>query len=322
MAGPLPWTTRIQNAIYSLGRYVTDTFFPFNLAILYPYREPVPLVFPMAVLLLTITGLAVWQRTRRPWLLAGWAWFVLGALPTLGLIQAGVQARADRFTYIPQIGILVMIVWTATEFFPKRLSAAVLAAAVIFLTVMSWLHAATWRNSETVFERALAHTSDNWLAELKYGTALAARGENKGAEVHLLRAAKLNPSDPHSRYLLGRGAAADKQYLRAASYFEEAIQRKPDYGDAYFSRASMLVASGQEAQAMPVFEKALQLDLAPQWKASAHNAIGTILARAGNLPEAAKHFRSALVIAPDSGDARRNLAIAEEQMRRTMGVNF
>jgi tetratricopeptide (TPR) repeat protein len=322
MAGPLSWATRIQNAIYSLGRYVTDTFIPMDLAILYPYRDPVPLVFPMATLLVAISGVAAWQHKQRPWLLSGWIWFVAGLLPTLGLVQAGVQARADRFTYIPQIGLLLMIVWTLDEFLSKRFVPAVLATAIVLLTVASWRQTATWLNSETVFAHAVSHTSDNWLAELKYGTALAGRGDNKSATPHLLRAAHLNPSDPHSRYLLGRAAAAETRYVEAATYFAEAIQRKPDYGDAYFSRASMLVASGQEVQALPVFEKAIQLELAPEWKASAHTAIGAILARAGRLREAEEHFRAALAISPNSTDARRNLAIAQEQMRRTMGETF
>ncbi len=322
MAGPLDWTTRAENATYSLGRYVTDTFIPINLAIVYPYRKPVPLVFPMAILLVVTTGIALWQRGKRPWLLTGWLWFVLGVAPTLGLIQAGVQARADRFTYIPQIGLLIVVVWTAGEFVPKRFVPALLATAIVFLTVTSWLQTSTWRNSETVFGHALAHTSDNWLAELKYGTALAGKGDNSGAKPHLLRAAQLNSADPHSRYLLGRAAAAEKQYLQAAAYFEESIYRKPDYADAYFSRASMLLASGRESEALPIFEKSIQLKLAPEWKASAHNAIGTILARRGNLREAEKHFREALAILPNSVEARRNLATAQEQLRRTMGENF
>jgi protein O-mannosyl-transferase len=322
MAGPLSWTTRVQNAVYSLGHYVIDTFLPTNLAIVYPYRDPVPLVWPMALLLIVITGIAVWQRTNRPWLLSGWAWFVLGLIPTLGLIQAGVQARADRFTYIPQIGLLVIIVWTAAEFVPRRFAPAVLATVCTLFTALSWLQTSTWQNSETVFGHAVSHTSDNWLAELKYGTALIGKGDHKRATPHLLRAADLNATDPHSRYLLGRAAAAEAQYVQAATYFEEAIRRKPDYGDAYFSRASMLVASGQAAQALPVFEKAIRCQLAPEWKANAHIAIGAILARGGNLPEAEKHFRSALAIAPNSMEARRNLAAAQKQMRRTMGENF
>jgi protein O-GlcNAc transferase len=157
---------------------------------------------------------------------------------------------------------------------------------------------------------------------LKYGTALAGNGDNTAARPHLIRAASMNPSDPHSRYLLGRAAAADKLYTQAATYFEEAIVRKPDYADAYFSRASMLAASGREAEALPVFEKALQLQLAPEWKASAHNTMGTILARGGNLQQAEKHFRAALAISPNSAEARRNLALALEQLRRTIGENF
>ena len=223
MAGPLSLVIRLENAIHSLGWYVTGTFVPGNLAIIYPYRAPVPLIIPMAILLVAITGVAVWQRNRRPWLISGWTWFVLGLVPTLGLIQAGVQARADRFTYIPQIGLLVMMVWTAEEFLPKRFAPAALATTIVFMTALSWAQAATWRNSETVFGHAISHTSDNWLAELKYGTALAGRGDNRAAKPHLLRAAHLNVSDPHSRYLLGRAAASDAQYVEAAMYFEQAL---------------------------------------------------------------------------------------------------
>ena len=104
-------------------------------------------------------------------------------------------------------------------------------------------------------------------------------------------------------------------------YFEQAINRKPDYGDAYFSRASMLVASRQEEKALPVFEKALQLELAPEWKA-ALTPRSERFWRAPGTAEAEKHFRAALAISPNSADARRNLALAQEQMRRTIGLKF
>ena len=250
MAGPLAWTIRLGNAIYSLGRYVRIPLFNKS-----DNRLSIPKPGPAGIshgdapdtdLRHLPSG-----NAQRPWLLTGWGWFVFGLVPTAGLIQAGVQARADRFTYIPQIGLLIMVVWTGAEVVPKRFVPAVLTTAVVVLTAMSWVHTSTWRDSEAVFGHAIAHTSDNWLAELKYGTALAGKGANAGAKPHLLRAAQLNPADPHSRYLLGRAAAAEKQYLEAAAYFEESIYRKPDYADAYFSQASMLLASGRGAEALP-----------------------------------------------------------------------
>ncbi len=322
MLGPVPLTARIANAFWSVGTYVGKTILPFNLAALYPYPEDLPFAPLMAVALGAITVFAVLQRKRRPWILAGWLWFVIALAPTLGFIQAGVQARADRFTYLAHIGLLIGFVWTAYEFLPTRAHTGVLTAVVIVFTYLSYVQTSTWKNSETVFAHAIAHTSTNWLAEYKYGLALSERGANADAVVHLRRAVDANASDPYSRLQLGRVAAAEGRFAEAADWFAQTVRVKPDYGDAHYSLGTMFVALGREGEALAAFERSIQSGLAPEWKAKAHLSAGIALARSGRIVDAQRHFRAALSIQPDFAEAKHALLLTEDDLHRTMGEKF
>ena len=322
MLGPVPLMTRVANAFWSVGIYLGKTLFPFNLAALYPYRQDLPFAPLMAAGLGGITVLAVLQRKRRPWILAGWLWFVIALAPTLGFIQAGVQARADRFTYVAHIGLLIGFVWMAYEFLPTRAHTGVLAVVVLVFTYLSYIQTSTWKNSETVFAHAIAHTSTNWLAEYKYGLALWERGANADAVVHLRRAVDANESDPYSRLQLGRIAAAEGRFAEAADWFAQTVRLKPDYGDAHYSLGTMFVALGRESEALAAFERSIDAGLAPEWKAKAHLSAGIALARSRKIVDAQKHFRAALSIQPNFPEAKHALLLTEQDLRRTMGEKF
>jgi Tfp pilus assembly protein PilF len=322
MLGPVPVTTRVANAFWSLGIYLYKTLVPLNLAALYPYRQDLPFAPLMAAGLSGVTVFAVLQRKRRPWILASWLWFVIALVPTLGFIQAGVQARADRFTYVAHIGLLIVFIWTAYEFLPTRAHTGVLAAVVLVFTYLSYVQTSTWKNSETVFAHAVAHTSTNWLAEYKYGLALSERGANVDAVVHLRRAVDANASDPYSRLQLGRVAAAEGRFAEAADWFAQTVRVKPDYGDAHYSLGTMFVALGREGEALAAFERSIQSGLAPEWKAKAHLSAGIALARSGKIVDAQEHFRAALSIQPNFPEAKHALLLTEQDLRRTMGEKF
>jgi hypothetical protein len=315
-AGPIPAGTRFLNAIYSLGQYLWTTVWPSALAVIYPYPREFPGVAFVGVALIGITAAAWWQRNARPWILTGWLWFVVGLLPTLGLIQAGAQGRADRFTYIPHIGLLIAMVWLAAEFLPKRLLPIVTSGVVVVLTFLSWRQTSLWQDSRTLFAHTLSGTSDNWLGEFSYGLAMLEENRADDYRRHMTRAATLNPSHAVSRYHLGRLAAESGQPNEAERWFAEAVRLKPDYADAHYSRAAMLMALGRPADALPSFERALHSGLAPEWAANAHDGVGVVLANSGRFTEAEKHFREALTIKPDSAEALRHLSSVLQALRR------
>ncbi|HYP08919.1 MAG TPA: tetratricopeptide repeat protein [Bryobacteraceae bacterium] len=318
MLEPPSLATRLQNAVWSLGWYLRQTFVPLGLSIVYPYPRSFPGVWWIVVVLAGATGAAIWQWRARPWILTGWLWFVVGVAPTLGLVQAGVQARADRFTYIPHVGLLMAVVWLAAEFLPRRFHQAAAVAAILALAVLANRQVSAWRNSETVFAQALANTSDNWLAEYKYGLALLERNDTASAEKYMRRAAALDPSDPHSRFQLGRLAAAAGRHEQASQYFAETIRLKPNYGDAHYSLGSMLATLNQVDEAVRAFDRARAAGLLPEWEYQAHIGSGVLLARSGRLADAERHFRAAVALQPQSEEARRNLALAQEQLRHTI----
>lgn len=319
MLGSVPIQTRLANAVWSLAMYVLHTIFPLNLAALYPYEQDLPFAPLVAAGLAALTAVAILQRKKRPWVFAGWVWFVVALAPTLGFVQAGVQARADRFTYIAHIGLLIGFVWLACEFLPARMLPSLLTGVVLLFTYLSWVQTSTWRNSETVFAHAVGNTSRNWLAEYKYGLALSERRANSEAAVHLRRAAEANPSDPYSRLQLGRVAASEGKYAEAAEWFAQTVRLKPDYGDAYYSLGTMFVTLGREGEALVAFERSIEAGLAPEWKAKAHLSAGIALARSGKIQNAQKHFQAALAIQPNYPEAKHAFQLTEQDLRRTMG---
>jgi Flp pilus assembly protein TadD len=310
MVGDLPFLLRLSNAVHSLGQYLIKTFYPSGLVILYPYRTDLPMAPLFATVTLAITVVAIIQRKRCPYLLFGWLWFVVGISPALGIVQSGVQAMGDRFTYIPHVGLLVAIVWLISESLKPRHAVAAATAVVAVLGVLSWVQTRHWQDSISVFEHALRHTTENWLAELKLGVAYAEKGQEARAESHLLMASRLRPDDIHSYYHLGKLYAAGGRSVDAARNFSEAIRIKPDYADAHYSLAVMRYQTGDSSGALQSFDQAIAFHLEPQYAAEAHNTSGVILAQQGRMAHALIRFEAALGVKTDFVPAHRNRAMA------------
>ena len=220
-----------------IGEYLRQTFAPSGFAIVYPLSASVFRLGMIACGLAAVTGIAVHQRQHRPWILTGWLWFLIALAPTLGIIQAGVQARADRFTYIPHIGLFIAVVWSAAEFIPARFHAFLATLAILACAFLANRQVPAWRDSETIFAQALRNTSDNWLAEHKYGLALLERNDTAGAEKHFAE-----PRHSTRRILIADFTRAHrggvKRHSEALDLFTETVRLKPDYADAHYSRAS------------------------------------------------------------------------------------
>ena len=191
----LPWDLRFSNAVVSYATYLGKAFLPRDLAVFYPFPAEIPVwkAAGAAALLLLLTGLALWRARRSPWLLVGWLWFLGTLVPVIGLVQVGRQAMADRYTYLPFIGLFLAMVWGAAELVERRdvfrpVLGALSVLAILGLAGMTRAQVRHWQDSVALFRHALAATGDNHLARRGLAKALAAQKE--GAHGHAVREAQ------------------------------------------------------------------------------------------------------------------------------------
>ncbi len=264
-AAGIPLGHRVANALVNYAAYLAMTVWPRHLAILYPYRLAIPLWQPIAAaaLLAAVTVAVYRQRARFPYLAAGWAWFVVAILPPIGVVQVGRQAMADRFTYLPSIGLALMAVWGGAELLGNRraLAAAVAAAAVAACAAASLAHIGTWRDSVAVWENAIAVTSGNAGAQHYLAAALDDRAQYEESLAHHAEAVRLEPDyfvaqNAYALCLERRGDLA-----AAAVHFAAAIRYFPAYADARFHLGLNLERLGRPAEARQELEEALRIGL-------------------------------------------------------------
>jgi Flp pilus assembly protein TadD len=270
-----PLTARIAHAIVSYVWYAWKTAWPTRLAIFYPYPAWSGWQVAGALLVIGVTAaLASATRRRAPWIAAGLAWFVIGLTPVIGLFQAGGQGMADRFTYVPAIGLLVAIVWSLDAAVRTRAARAALAGAtIVFTSVLAVLaHRQTtyWRTNEALFARTLAVTTDNWRVESALGNVLANAG----------------------------------RYEEALPHFETSLRLRPDDPGAHYGVGLALYGLGRPDDAVGEYREALRLD-PTLWRA--HNTLGTYLVGRGDVDAALYHFSEAVRLNPNAADATANL---------------
>ena len=233
--GTLSLGQRISNALISYVSYLELTFWPHRLAILYPFRESVPRSqAALALLLLTaITAACLWQARRRPYLIVGWLWFAIGMLPAIGLVQVGWQGMADRFTYLPHIGLAIAVVWGMAGLLEghERLAAGLALAAVTALSIASWRHLPAWRDSETAFRNAMAVTAANPAAQHYLAAALDEQGRFDESFVHHAEAVRLKPDYAVAVYAYGLALERRGQTAAAIHQFQQALIKFPGNSD-------------------------------------------------------------------------------------------
>jgi hypothetical protein len=241
-----PFGLRVENALVSYVVYIRKMIWPDDLAVLYPYPAgglPMWQVVGSAVLLLGVTLIALKVVRRHPYVVVGWLWYVVTLLPVIGLVQVGKQAMADRYTYIPLVGLFVIIAWGAPDLMcriARGVSPAVRGAALAGLAGLWILGLATCaraqvacrRNDVTLWRHALAVTSKNAVAHNNLGTALAARGDIKGGIRHISEAVRIDPRQFVALVELGDLLLKQEGYKEAAARFSQALRVEPDYADA------------------------------------------------------------------------------------------
>jgi tetratricopeptide (TPR) repeat protein len=318
----LPFTWRLSNAVITYVTYVWQMIWPNRLAVFYPHPND-QLLFWQVILAVAFLAacslLAILFRKRLPYILTGWFWYIGMLVPVIGLIQVGEQARADRYTYLPQIGLYVMIAWAVADFARPcrnhRIALAIAAAAAIAaLSVCAFVQTSYWKNSGTLWTHAVTVTSDNDVAHNNLGYLSLRRGELDEAISHFSTALNIRAGNAASHYNLGRAliennlanALARKGLAgQAIPHYEEAVRLRPDYADAYYNFGTVLFREGKIDEAITEWQKALAIQ---PYDAEVHTSLGTAFARKGMLREAIAEYQQALKVVPQNRLAMNNLA--------------
>jgi protein O-mannosyl-transferase len=318
---PLPWLWRAENAVTSYVLYLWQTLWPARLAVFYPHPNntlPVwEIIFTLG-LVAGITAAAIVLRHRRPYLFTGWFWYVVMLVPVIGLVQVGEQGHADRYTYLPHIGLFLLAVWGVADVVAgrgatSRIAVATAAVIIFALAGAAFVQTRYWRDSETLWTHALAVTSDNDFAHNNLAYLLADRGELDDAISHFEAAAGIRSHKTDRHYNVGSAfvemnladALARKgQSDEAIFHYERAIRLEPNYADAYYNRGNVLFAEGRIDEAITDWEKTLQLQ--PN-DADAHTCLGNAFLRQGSPKEAIAHYEIAVALGPQDPRSRNNL---------------
>jgi tetratricopeptide (TPR) repeat protein len=316
----LPVGARAANAVVSCARYLGKAFWPQDLAVFYPHPVwwPAWVVTGAALLLTTISAFVLWQRRKRPYLPVGWFWFLGLLVPVLGLVQVGVQAMADRYTYLPLVGIFIMLAWTGAECLrafhvPARLGSVVAVLVLVLCAVLARSQLEVWANTETLFTHAVSVTRGNWVAH--YNLALLALRRYQDTQHGPLekQLVRLPADAPNPPALASRvppdgspGSAPPRDYLEEVIiHCQATMQARPEFPDPGVTLAKALTEKGRLDEARAQLEWAIRLN--PK-SAEAHQNLGEILQRQGRVKEAITEYCAALALKPDWEEVLNNLA--------------
>jgi tetratricopeptide (TPR) repeat protein len=343
MAGldALPWQIRVGNATIGYVAYLWKTVWPSHLAPFYPlFQLSAGRIAGAALVMAALTGAAVAVRRQYPCAFVGWFWYLISIAPVIGLFQAGEQGMADRFMYVPMIGLLIAVAWLA----PRRMWPAA-GPIILACTIVARAQAAHWENSIELWSHAIRVTPESYMAHENLGQALRERGQFDAAIASYQRALALAPSHTpayaavihnsigmvftrqgrtgeaeqsfaaavqangnlaEARLNLANALSAEGRSTEAVSHFERAIALRPDYVEPRVGLGAALLRQGRAAEAMPHYREALKLD--PNL-AEAHNGLGGALATLGQDTDAMTEYREALRLKPDLQTAHLNVAI-------------
>ncbi len=300
---------RLGNALAACMVYFGQMLWPAGLAALYPFPHSgaPPWEVALAGILLASLSAFTWsERQRRPWLLIGWLWYLVMLLPVVGIIQVGSQAHADRYTYLPQIGIYVALTWLVAEWRVNHAALGGLMAGVLaVLMVCAWKQTTYWQNNETLWTRALACTTGNYVAHMELGAALLQKGKVDEAISHYHEALQIKPDEAEMHYNLGNALLQKGRVDDAMTQYQVALEIKPNYSAAHVNLGNVLQQKRRVDEAITQYQEALQID--PD-NGDAQNNLGNVLLQKGKVGEAIPHFQKALQLEPADPGIQNNLA--------------
>ncbi len=305
---------RIGNALLAYVVYLRHLVYPVGLAVSYVQPGMYHLVSAggAALLLLAITAITVAGRRRHPYLLVGWLWYLGMLLPVIDIMQTGHNARADRYTYLPQIGLYILMTWGAVELsasWRQRRKVLGLGAAAILTGLLAgdYVQTSYWKNSVTLWNRVLACESENAFAYNNLGSAMVAQGKWREAETNFERALKIDPDYPEAEVNLGVALTAMGQREEALEHFQEALRLNPYSAAAEYNLGDAMANQGKPTEAIPHFERALQFR--PGYPEADYD-LGLALAEQEKWDEAIPHFERGLHFKLTRTDAEYITAVA------------
>lgn len=309
----VPFLERLDSALVSYLAYLRQMVFPEGLAIPYlypPNGEPVWKVASALVLLTSISFLAVALRNRRPYLLVGWLWYLGMLVPVIGLIQISYYAHADRYTYLPGIGLLIAGTWAVAEWSVKwrhRRQAlwTLSGASVLALMACASRQTTYWKSGETLWLRTLACTTSNYVGHFNFGIVLDQQGKLDEAVDQYEKVLEIKPTYADAHVNLGIDLSQMGRPDEAISHFRTAVQLNPSFAEAQNDLGNALMQKGELAEAVTRFQTALKLDPA---NANAENNFGNAMLRMGKPADALAHFNRAQQIDPNDPAAKNDMA--------------
>lgn len=313
----LPWTGRAENAVVSYARYLGKTFWPVKLSFFYshPGFWPVAWIALATVLLVGGSTVAVRSSDRRPYVFVGWFWFLGTLVPVIGLVQVGLQSMADRYTYIPLIGIFILAAWGLGELaerwgFPKWACAAAGGLAVAACALRTADQLTCWRNSETVFRHALAVTQNNYVAHCNLGWFLAEQGRTTEAVAEFNQAREAYPDFFDAFNGLGYTLGIMGRMDEAVANARRALQLNPHSDAAWNNLGFARFNQGFVEEALACYRSALKIN--PE-NADALNNLGFALAQRGDFAAALRYYQATLQVNPRHIEARNNLGVVLDE---------
>lgn len=309
-----PLDARLSNVLVSYVLYIGHMIWPAGLAALYPIPKTVPFWQPLgAGVLLIMISFGVLKNLRGyPYLTVGWLWFLGSLVPVIGIVPVGSQAMADRYTYIPLIGLFIIVAWGGYDLLVRNTTKRVPIMIIIILMVTglgtaTWVQVQYWTDGKTLWKRALAVTKNNYRAHVAYGSILAEEGRHKDALAQFSAAVRIQPNYAEAHNKLGVELAEAGRHDEAVFHYKEALRYRSDLGVANTNLGNALLAEGRAEEALPYYEKALQHD---QNDPLALNSMGSAMDDLGRVDEAIALYRKALTANPELSAAYNNLAAA------------
>ena len=308
----LSLSLRLSNVLVSYAKYLLLAFWPNDLAVFYPWTRILAWqVIGAALLLIGVTAFCFFQRKLRPYLIVGWLWFVGTLVPVIGLVQVGGQSMADRYFYVPSIGLFIAIVFGLADIAERRriapwIGAAIANAVLLTLATLTNAQIHLWTDSFTLFKHTLAVAPRNVAIESNLGLALQRSGQVDEAAAHFEKAVQIEPDDQVSQLYLGIARFYQGRVPEAIEHAKIAIRLQPDSSKAHDLLGMALAKQNQNEAALDELRRAAEL--APK-DAEIRNGLGTVLARLGRMPEAAEEFHQALRLDQRNAPAHSNLGL-------------
>jgi len=317
----IPLNLRLANALVSYVAYIGKMLWPARLAVLYPYAQSLPRweIAGAFLGLIIVSVAAIRGGLRHPYLPVGWFWYLGTLVPVIGLVQVGPQAMADRYTYVPLIGLFILVAWGVPDMFvhwPLGSKALPVAAGLVIsaCAIAARGQVQYWESGTALWTHALEVTTGNYVAHTDLGVVLARQGRTDEAIREFREALRIKPGYAEGHNKLGRALAGQGKLDEAIAHYSEALRTDPAFAEARNNLGLALIGQGKPDEAIREFREALRIK--PD-SAEVHNNLGVVLAEQGKADEAIREFLEALRIEPDDAEAHNSLGIAMAKRGRT-----